>query len=69
MSNSTEQLVRVSLGDSDYSLLESMGYLNNFKIRSLTQEQLNYYMRNNDINSFDIMVDTITGNASEDRFS
>jgi|688.fasta_scaffold834959_2 hypothetical protein len=69
MSNSTEQLVRVSLGDSDYSLLESMGYLNNFKIRSLTQEQLNYYMRNNDINSFDIMVDTITGNESEDRFN
>jgi hypothetical protein len=69
MSNSTEQLVRVSLGDSDYSLLESMGYINNFKIRTLTQEQLNYYMRNNDINSFDIMVDTITGNGSEDRFS
>jgi hypothetical protein len=69
MRNSTEQLVRVSLGDSDYSLLESMGYLNNFKIRSLTHEQLNYYMRNNDINSFDIMVDTITGNGSEDRFS
>jgi hypothetical protein len=46
-----------------------MGYLNNFKIRSLTQEQLNYYMRNNDINSFDIMVDTITGNESEDRFN
>ena len=69
MSNSTEQLVRVSLGDSDYSLLESMGYLNNFKIRSLTQEQLNYYMKNNNINSFDIMVDTITGNESEDRFN
>lgn len=69
MSNSIEQLVRVSLGDSDYSLLESMGYLNNFKIRSLTQEQLNYYMKNNNINSFDIMVDTITGNASEDRFN
>ena len=69
MSNSTEQLVRVSLGDSDYNLLEAMGYINNFKIRTLTQEQLNSYMRNNDINSFDIMVDTITGNGSEDRFS
>lgn len=69
MSNSTEQLVRVSLGDSDYSLLESMGYINNFKVRPLTQEQLNYYIRSNDINSFDIMVDTITGNGSEDKFS
>ena len=69
MSNSTEQLVRVSLGDSDYSLLESMGYINTFKVPTLTVEQLNYYMRNNDINSFDIMVDTITGNGSEDKFS
>jgi tRNA(Glu) U13 pseudouridine synthase TruD len=67
--DTTTQLVKVSLGESDYNLLESIGYLDNFKIKPLSKEQIKYYMRHVNINSFDIMVDTITGNASEDSIS